>query len=340
MMKSYRWFLLVAAGLALFAGGACANQNAAPTVDINAAVQTALAATRAIDMQVAQAVQATLQAVTPAPLPPADTPTAAPTDTPLPAPANTVAPPPAATSTPVPAPTKPPTAAPTPTRIRIAESDVDSGGNDFLRGSSSSNQGRVVLLPGLDQAEVGFPPTFTDFINLRVEVFDTRAGLADGDGIESVTYRIFDDNGDGDLVWEKRETNHAYCLFGSDEPTCQPLDLRASQAWPDGTPITNGAYLARIEIVPVEGDTAEWRWNFAVESPYLSDSAVWRGQHGPHRRYRCTRWALHRGFRDLRLYAGVAGAARALFLQHGAARSGRHAGQRTMAALSRRPEPA
>ena len=82
MMKSYRWFLLVAVVIAVFTAGACAGQNTAPTVDVNAAVQTAIAATRAIDTQVAQAVQATLQAVTPAPLPPAGHANPAPT-TPL-----------------------------------------------------------------------------------------------------------------------------------------------------------------------------------------------------------------------------------------------------------------
>jgi len=279
MMKRYRWFLPVAV-IAVFTAGACAGQNTAPTVDVNAAVQTAIAATRAIDTQVAQAVQATLQAVTPAPPPaatdtaipaPADTPLPAPTETPLPAPTDAAAPPPANTPTRAPAPTKPPTPAPTPTRIRIAESDVDGNdGNDFLRSSSNSNQGRVVLLPGLDQAEVGDLPTFSDFINLRVEVFDTRAGLVDGAGIESVTFSITEDNGNGEPVYEKRETSPAFCLFGGDEPTCGPLNLSTSQRWPNGVDINNGTYLATIDIVPQQGDATVWRWRFAVESPYLA----------------------------------------------------------------------
>ena len=262
MIKNSRWFLLVAAMTALFAAGACASRNAAPTVDVNAAVQTALAATRENEAQVAQAVQATLQAITPAPPPPADTP--------LPAPTATTAPPPANTPTPAPVQTTAPTPAPTPTRIRIAESDVDGNdGNDFLRSSSNSNQGRVVLLPGLGQAEVGDPPTFRDFINLRVEVFDTRAGLVDGAGIESVTFSITEENGNGDAVYENRETSPAFCLFGGNEPTCQPLDLSATQSWPGGASITNGTYLATIDIVPQQGDSTAWRWRFAVEAPYL-----------------------------------------------------------------------
>lgn len=267
MMKSYRWFLTGAMVIAVFAGAACAGQNAAPTVDVDSAVQTAIAATRAIDAQVAQAVQATLQAVTPTPPPPA-------ADTAIPAPTATAVPPPGDTPTSAPAPTVPPTPAPTPTRIRIAESDVDGDdGNDFLRSSSNSNQGRVVLLPGLDQVEVGDLPQFTNFINLRVEVFDTRAGLVDGAGIESVTFRIVEDDGNGDVAWEKIENTPAFCLFGGDEPTCAPLDLRTTQKWPNGVDITNSVYLARIEIIPKQGDATEWRWRFAVESPYLTGNA-------------------------------------------------------------------
>ncbi|HSN73815.1 MAG TPA: hypothetical protein VL334_01845 [Anaerolineae bacterium] len=45
------------------------------------------------------------------------------------------------------------------------------------------------LLPGIDQSAVEDTPTFRDAINLRVELFDTRAGLYDGAGIDQVTFR-------------------------------------------------------------------------------------------------------------------------------------------------------
>jgi len=256
--------LLMLVLLTALAVAACNGQAPAPAVDVDAAVATALAATRAVEQQVAQAVQATLTANAPPAATVASTPTAAPADT-LPAPEATPAPP---TATAL-----PPTVAPTPTPLRIAESDVDGNdGNDFLRGSSSSNNGRVVLLPGLDQAALDDTPTFRDFINLRVEVFDTRAGLYDGAGIDNVTFRIIADDGNGDVVWEKVETNAPYCAFGGNDPGCTAIDLRGGAQWPNpfGGQISNNVYLAQIDITPTQGDATQWRWRFFIDSPNLA----------------------------------------------------------------------
>jgi hypothetical protein len=275
---------ILAGGWLLVIGGllaGCGGQGAQPTIDVNAAVQTALAQTRVIEAQVAQSVQETLAAVAPGATSSADTSTSTPVvvvDTPTSElPAATAAPtaaPPTASLPPPPTntPPPPPTAAPTPTKLLIAESDVDGDdGNDFLRSSSNSNQGRVVLLPGFSQADVTDVPVFRDFINLRVEVFDTRAGLTDGAGIQSVTYRVVDDEGNGIVFWEKRENNAAYCLFGGDEPLCAPLVFTQTRRWPDpfGAAIQNGRYVAEIDIAPQNGDATQWRWRFEIDSPYL-----------------------------------------------------------------------
>lgn len=232
---------------------ACGGQ---PTPDVNTAVQTALAQTRAAEAQIAQAVAATLTA---------SAPTAA---TPEP---TTVNPPaPTASPTPVQVQIAPP---PTATPVRIAISPVDGDdGNDFLRGSANQNSGRNILLPGFDQADVEDTPTFRDFINFRVEIFDTRAGLYDGAGIDNVTFRIVADDGNGDVVWEKVETNAPYCAFGGDDPACTAIDLRGSAQWP--TPfagqISNNVYLAQIDITPTQGDATQWRWRFFIDSPSLA----------------------------------------------------------------------
>ncbi len=276
-------WLLVIGGL--LAG--CGGQVAAPTVDVNAAVATALAQTRVVETQVAQSVQQTLTAVAPTATLRGDTPTPAPivgADTPAPSSATEAPTPTAAAAPPTatlrPAPTNtppPPTAAPTPTKLLIAESDVDGNdGNDFLRSSSDSNQGRVVFLPGFDQASVTDTPVFRDFINLRVEVFDTRAGLQDGAGIDHVVFRIVDDEGLGSVFWEKRENTPAYCLFGGNDPLCTPLLFSDIQRWPDpfGGAIENGRYLAQIDIVPQSGEATQWRWRFEIDSPYLGGGAA------------------------------------------------------------------
>ena len=256
--------LLMLVLLTALAVTACNSQDPAPAVDVDAAVATALAATRAVEQQVAQAVEATLTANAPPAATVANTPTAAPADT-LPAPTATSA---APTATAPPA-----TVAPTPTPLRIAESDVDGNdGNDYLRGSSNSNNGRVVLLPGFDQAALDDTPTFRDFINLRVEVFDTRAGLYDGAGIDNVTFRIIADDGNGDVVWETVETSAPYCAFGGDDPLCTAIDLGSSARWPNpfAGQISNNVYLAQIDITPTQGDATQWRWRFFIDSPNLA----------------------------------------------------------------------
>lgn len=266
---------IITAALALLVT-AC---GAEPTPDVNAAVQTALAQTRTAEESVAQAVAATLTASAPivAPtLPPTDTPPPAATET-APAPDATSTPAPTNTATPVqieivPPPT-PTTAPPTATPIRIAISPVDGNdGNDFLRGSFDSNAGRNILLPGFDQADVEDEPTFRDFINFRVEIFDTRAGLYDGAGIQDVTFRIIADDGAGATVWEKTEVNAPYCVFGGDAADCAPaIDLRPGAEWPspfaDG--INNNVYLAEIDITPQNGNATQWRWRFFIDSPQL-----------------------------------------------------------------------
>lgn len=253
-----RFFVVTMIAAALLA--ACGSSPASPTVDVDAAVQTALAATRQVEQQVNAAVQATLTAQA-ANQPTAATAPTAPTDTPVLA----------ATATPAPTNTRAPAATATP--IRIVESDVDGDdGNDFLRSSSNSNSGRVVLLPGFDPADLTDTPTFRRSINLRIEVFDTRAGLYDGAGIESVTFRIIADDGGGDVVWEKKEVNPAFCLFGGDDPACSPITLDSNARWPapfDGK-INNNVYLAEITIVPLEGEATQWRWRFFIEAPALA----------------------------------------------------------------------
>lgn len=262
--------------LGALAAAACGGQAPAPTVDVDAAVQTAIAATRAFEEQMEGGIQATLTAIaqaatnaslvppTATPEPPASTPLA---DTPA-APTNTPQ---------LPTATAPPTTpAPTPTPLRIGESDTDGNDpNDFLRGSSNSNNGRVVLLPGFNQADVEDTPTFRDFINFRVEIFDTRAGLYDGAGIEKVIFRIFTDDDADDLVWEWEDAGPAFCAFGGDDPGCTAINLRAGAQWPApfAGEIKNNVYLARIDIIPEQGDETQWRWRFFIDSPNLTAAA-------------------------------------------------------------------
>lgn len=280
--------LLVTGALIL---GACAGPQGGAGVDSQATAQvlaeTIAAATRVREAEVgtATAVAATAAALqdqpgdadTPTSVP--ETPTQPPQETDAPPPTATLAPTPTPTSppptnTPAPAPTNTPPPAPTPTKVRIAQSDVDGDdGNDFLRGSSDSNNGRVILIPGFDQFEIGDPPVFRDRIVFRVEVFDTRAGLYDGAGIRDVTFRIRDENS-GDIVHERTERMAGYCVFGGGEPDCNVLGLNAGSQWPStDREIRNGDYVAEIDIVPVDGQATQWRWRFQIASPGLAGGA-------------------------------------------------------------------
>jgi len=245
--------LVVSLGLWL---SACGGGNAPG--DPQAAQQTTIAQTVEAERAIGTAVAATLTAGA------AELVAGAPTATPIPAaPAA-----PTATrsvleeSAPATA-----TALPTPTatRLIIAESDVDGNdGNDFLRGGSASNNGRVVLLPGVDPAAVDNPFTFVGQMALRVEVFDTRVGRTDGDGIATVTFSLID-SFSGEPVYSNVEEAAPFCLFGGNEPRCTTLVFaQTGLRWPNGEPIYNDTYTAQIDILARNGERTQWRWIFQL----------------------------------------------------------------------------
>ncbi len=232
---------------------ACSTGTSQTTPNLDATVQAAIAQTRTSEATVSTPIPATATVETPTDV--ADTPEPTATDVPDPTPTDT-----------------PPAPPPTPTeeKLLIAESDVDGDdGNDFLRGSSESNQGRVILLPSFDPSDVTDPMVFRDRIVFQVEVFDTRAGLVDGAGIENVTFRIEADDGQGEVVYERRERTPGFCVFGGGEPDCTILPLEDHSRWPEpyAGEIRNGQYLAKIDILPVDGEPTQWRWGFNIEIP-------------------------------------------------------------------------
>jgi hypothetical protein len=266
---------------------ACSGQGSASEQNVQTAAQTIVAQTREFENAVATSAAATVDAG--APTPAADTSESTPTDTPQP---PTATPPSTeeklaveeslaavpSTATPAPTPTDTPqlpTATPTEEKLVIGESDVDGDdGNDFLRGSSTSNQGRVILLPGFEPAAVTDPAIFRDRLVFQVEVFDARAGLFDGAGIRHVSFRIEPDNGSGEVVYEGKDEHPGYCVFGGQEPECKVLIFAESgNRWPGpyGGEIFNGRYLARIDIVPLDDEPTQWRWRFDVEIPGQPD---------------------------------------------------------------------
>ncbi|MBE2236326.1 MAG: SH3 domain-containing protein [Caldilineaceae bacterium] len=79
----------------------------------------------------------------------------------------------------------------------------------------------------------------------QVEAYDAARGFQDGDGIRNVDLRIFD--ADGREVYQRTESNAAYCAFAGGEPDCNVWRFGDSgDAWPSGEPVRYGEpYLLR-----------------------------------------------------------------------------------------------
>ncbi|MEA3334519.1 MAG: hypothetical protein U9R25_01315 [Chloroflexota bacterium] len=274
-MKLIREKLIAVSVMCLIGMAACAQP--APSGDqIAQGVETALALTAEAESGIAQSVEKTVAARATEAAAAEDSAAVSPTDTPAP-PTDTAVPP---TDTPVAAEasdTPVPDAAPTETPfiLSIGQSDVDGDdGNDFLRGSSNSNQGRVILLPGFEQSQVADPMVFQDSLVFQVEIFDVRDSLYDGAGIQEVLFSI-ETNDDGQVVYEHSDSLPPFCVFGG-EAECQVLPLIPNREnhWPapSGLSMENKTYLARIDIVPENGDTTQWRWRFELDIAGLPET--------------------------------------------------------------------
>jgi hypothetical protein len=152
--------------------------------------------------------------------------------------------------------------------LLIAVLPVDGGGGDVpnIRNNNPVKDGRNVTLPGFLPSEATEPMVFRDRIVYQAEVFDANYGTNDGDGIEDVTFAIFDPN--GNLVYDRTESNHAYCVFGGGEPDCWVLNMaQEGYRWPNGEQMTPGRHEAEILINPAVGEEVAWMWSFEIEVP-------------------------------------------------------------------------
>jgi len=134
------------------------------------------------------------------------------------------------------------------------------------------------VMPGLRKlSDLSQPLVFTNKINLRVIARDRLLDdKRDGAGIKQVSFEIWtlrpDDSCDGsgfEKVYARVEQNRAYCLFGTDAPTCSALDLKKTTTWPDqnNTPIVNGRYKvsAQIDLKDEDKSGAFWFTCFEIQ---------------------------------------------------------------------------
>ncbi len=212
------------------------------------------------------AVASTLTAAAPTPNPTAPS---ASTGTPAPSPESTVTftPKPAlATPTPKPQPT---TAPSSPEPEAEVYAIIVPGGqpNNGLEGN--------LVAPGQRGRIEDSPVTYRNRINVRMRVWDPAAGGNDGDGIESVEFMITSDT--GDVVYQRRETKRAYCLFGSNSANCASFDIaRGNYTWPKSEApqqrMTNGSYHLQAFVNKKSGGQGSWGFDFELKGIPSADA--------------------------------------------------------------------
>lgn len=99
---------------------------------------------------------------------------------------------------------------------------------------------------------------------LQLRVYDERVGLLDGAGIERVTFEVF---GPDNFYYFREERTAPYCVFNG-SGRCDPWRLEGDRLlWPDGAPVTAGAYSVQVIAVAVTPDAdgdRDGNWNFDV----------------------------------------------------------------------------
>lgn len=96
----------------------------------------------------------------------------------------------------------------------------------------------------------------SDALVFQVVAYNEAEGNQDGDGIANVDMRILDQY--GDVVYQRRENNAAYCAFSGGEPDCNVLVFADyDYRWPDNGPeITSGPYILQAIVHGQDGSSA------------------------------------------------------------------------------------
>ena len=167
-----------------------------------------------------------------------------------------------------PVPTVTRTPAPTPTRlpplalVKVFGNDSeDTAIPPRISNDRPINNGRNVILPGVESVADPGNIAFRDHIVFQVEVFDRHVGRRDGDGISTVTFRITDPIGN---VYEQTEQSKPYCVFGGSNQCDIWTFSRHGNRWPNGNQLTPGQHSVEIVIQPKSGNPVTWFWGFEI----------------------------------------------------------------------------
>jgi hypothetical protein len=115
-----------------------------------------------------------------------------------------------------------------------------------------------ILLPGdatITEADGSFIARLTNSKDFQVLVRDPKKGKRDGDGIESVTFQIFDET--AGINYKHTEMKAGYCPFGGGEPKCNASQL-----------VNHHTYRILIEVKPRDPSPLHpgASWNFKIQT--------------------------------------------------------------------------
>lgn len=174
-------------------------------------------------------------------------------------PAGQIPPVPTVTRTPAPTPTRLPPLA----LVKVFGNDSeDTAIPPRISNDRPVNNGRNVLLPGVQTVADPDNVVFRDRLVFQVEVFDRKEGRRDGDGISTVTFRITDPIGN---VYEQREQATPYCVFGGANRCDVWTFSQRGNRWPNRNPLTPGQHSVEIVIRPKYSQPVTWFWGFEIK---------------------------------------------------------------------------
>lgn len=161
-----------------------------------------------------------------------------------------------------------PTAAPIPTQTPTASQPEAEVYAIIVAGGDLNGLDGSLVLPGQRGQITESPVKFRDRMNVRMRVWDPAVGVKDGAGIESVDFTITATDS-GEVVFRRRETTAAYCLFGSNSVNCQSFNFaRGEFTWPASEVppqrMKNGLHRLQAVINRKSGEPGRWGFNFEL----------------------------------------------------------------------------
>jgi hypothetical protein len=156
------------------------------------------------------------------------------------------------TATGNPQPTTAPTALPSPTPLNLLNIPIEGGDGDkmfFAR----------LVFPDYGQAA-------TTSLVFQVLAHSPLDAAKDGEGIDSVDFRIEDQ--DGNEVHHRVEKTAHYCAFSGGEPDCLVWDFaKNNYKWPNGVKIESGTFTIFINVTSKDNVNMNGKADFRIKLP-------------------------------------------------------------------------